>query len=420
MILFWVLCAALLLVAALFVALPLWRSKASSDNEVLRDVANLEILRDQATELEVDLRDGLLTQEAYEQGNKELQSRLIEEVKISEQPATRPPRNPARVLAIVLAVALPLFSVLVYLAVGNTDALYPQEAIVADADGVIHSEEALQRLEKKVKRVSNDPKDWWMLGRTYTELKRYSEAAAAYEHLVNLVPNEPQLWADYADVYAMAHGQTLQNDQVTKLINKALELDPNNITALALSGSAAMENKDYATAITRWQTLVDQLGPGSPDIEVYRGGIKQASMLLAAQPGGKEALAKLSAGKAPEKTAANSAAAISGNVSLSPKLAGKVSPNDTVFVLARAERGPPMPLAVLRKQVKDLPLKFTLDDSMAMQPQLKLSGFPQVVVVARVSKSGTPMAQSGDLQGLTGAIKPGVKGLNVVIDTVVP
>ena len=78
------------------------------------------------------------------------------------------------------------------------------------------------------------------------------------------MPNEPQLWANYADVYAMAHGQTLQNDEVTKLIDKALELDPNNITALALSGSAAMERGDYATAITRWQTLIDQLGAGFP------------------------------------------------------------------------------------------------------------------------------------------------------------
>lgn len=419
MILFWTLCAALLLLAVLFVALPLWR-KASSDNDVLRDTANLGILRDQATELEVDLRNGLLTQEAYEQGKNELQTRLIEEVKITEQPAARPPRHPAKVLAIVLAVLLPLFSVLVYSVVGNTDALSPQEAIVADADGVIHSDEELQRLEKKVKRLSKDPKDWWMLARTYTELKRYSEASAAYEHLVNMVPNEPQLWANYADVYAMAHGQTLQNEEVTKLINKALELDSNNITALALSGSAAMERRDYATAITRWQALIDQLEPGSADIEVYRGGLKQASLLLAAQPGGKAILAKLSAGKAPEKTAENSAAAITGNVSLSPALAGKVAPTDTVFILARAAQGPKMPLAVLRKQVKDLPLKFTLDDSMAMQPQLRLSGFQQVVVVARVSKSGTPMAQSGDLQGLTGTIKPGAKGLHVVIDTVMP
>ena len=418
MTLFWTLCAVLLLVATLIVALPLWR-KASSNNDVLRDAANLGILRDQATELEVDLRNGLLTQDAYEQGKSELQSRLMEEVKITEQPA-RPPRNPAKVLAIVLAVMLPLFSVLLYLTLGNTDALTPQEAIVADAEGIIHSEEALQRLEKKVLRLAKNPTDWWMLARSYTELKRFPEAVKAYEHLVVLVPNEAQLWANYADVYAMAHGQTLQGEEVAKLLNKALELDANNTTALAMSGSAAMESGDYAAAITHWQALIDQLEPGSPDIQIYRGGIKQASVLLVAQPGGKEKLAQLTSGKAPEKTAANSVAAISGKVSLSPALAGKVASTDTVFILARAAQGPKMPLAVLRKQVKDLPFKFTLDDSMAMQPQLKLSGFEQVVVVARVSKSGTPMAQSGDLQGLTGAIKPGIKGLNIVIDSVMP
>jgi cytochrome c-type biogenesis protein CcmH len=418
MILFWTLCAAMLLVAVLFIALPLWR-KAQSDNDVLRDAANLGVLRDQATELETDLHNGLLTQDAYEQGKSELQSRLIEEVKITEQPA-RPPRNPAKVLAIVLAVMLPLFSVLLYLTLGNTDALSPQEMIMADANGIIHSEEGLQMLEKKVKRLPKNPNDWWTLAQSYTELKRYEDAVRAYEHLVVLAPNEAQLWANYADVYAMAHGQTLQNDEVTKLLAKALEIDANNPTALALSGSAAMERGDYVGAITSWQRLVDLAPPGSQDAQMYLGGIKRARELLAAQPGGKEKLEKLSTGKAPEKAAANSAAAITGKVSLSPALAGKVAPTDIVFILARAAQGPKMPLAVLRKQVKDLPLKFTLDDSMAMQPQLKLSGFDQVVVVARVSKSGTPMSQSGDLQGLTGAVKPGIKGLNIVIDSVVP
>ncbi|MBI3480567.1 MAG: c-type cytochrome biogenesis protein CcmI [Nitrosomonadales bacterium] len=419
MTLFWIICAAMLLVAVLFVALPLWRN-AASNNDVLRDAANLGILRDQSTELEVDLRNGLLTQEAYEQGKRELQVRLMEEVKTTGQPAAKPPRNPAKVLAIVLAVLLPLASVPIYLTLGNTDALMPQEPIVADADGVVHSEEALQRLEKKVKRLAKNPNDWWMLARTYTEQKRYPEALKAYERLVNLVPNEAQIWANYADVYAMGHGQTLQGPEVTKLLNKALELDANNTTALALSGSAAMERADYVTAIVRWQALISQLEPGSQDVEVYRGGIKQASVLLAAQPGGKEKLTQLAAGKAPEQAIASTATAITGKVALSPALAGKVKPTDIVFILARAAEGPKMPLAVLRKQVKDLPLKFTLDDSMAMQPQLKLSGFPQVVVVARVSKSGTPMGQSGDLQGLTEAIKPGTKDLNVMIDTVMP
>lgn len=110
---------------------------------------------------------------------------------------------------------------------------------------------------------------------------------------------------------------------------------------------------------------------------------------------------------------------VSGTVSLSPALASKVSPTDTVFILARAAQGPRMPLAVLRKQVKDLPLQFTLDDSMAMQPQMKLSGFDQVIVAARVSRSGMAMTQPGDLEGLSAAIKPGASNLNIVIDAVV-
>lgn len=418
MILFWILCAALLLVAVLFVVLPLWR-KSSSNNDVLRDAANLDILRDQATELEVDLHNGLLTQEAYDQGRGELQSRLLDEVKITEQPAAKAPRSPARVLAIVMAVLLPLGSVSLYLTLGNIDAISPQNMIVADAEGVVHSAEGLKKLEDKVKRGSNDPSDWWMLARTYTEQKRFSDASNAYGRLVVLVPNEAQLWANYADVYAMANGQTLQNDEVSKMISKSLELDPSNNTALALAGSAAMERGDYVTAITRWQALIDQLGPGTADGEVYVGGLKRAAELLVKQPGGKKKLAQLTL-KASAKVASDSATAITGMVSLSSTLAGKVSPDDTVFILARAAQGPKMPLAVMRKQVKDLPLKFTLDDSMAMQPQLKLSGFAQVVVVARVSKSGSPISQAGDLQGMTSTIKPGAKGLNIVIDTVMP
>jgi cytochrome c-type biogenesis protein CcmH len=418
MTLFWILCAAMLLVAMLFIAFPLWR-KASANNDVLRDAANLGILRDQSAELEIDLRNGLLTPEAYEQGKHELQARLLEEVKITEQPV-KPPRNPAKTLAIALAILLPLFSVPLYLTIGNPDAVLPQQPIVADADGIIRSEDALQSLEKKLKRMPRNPDDWWTLARSYTELKRFPEAVKAYEHLVNLVPGEAQLWANYADVYAMAHGQTLQNEEVAKLLGKALELDASNMTALALSGSAAMERGDYAAAIENWQKLTSQVQPGSQDAQMFNNGIQRARELLLAQPGGREKLARLSSGNAPATAAANPAAAITGTASLSRALAGKVSPDDTVFILARAAQGPKMPLAVLRKQVKDLPLKFTLDDSMAMQPQLRLSGFEQVVVVARVSKSGTPMAQSGDLQGLSGAIKPGAKGLKIVIDAVVP
>ena len=425
MILFWILSAALLLVAIFFIAVPLWRKSASS-NDVLRDAANLGVLRDQSAELEVDLRNGLLTQEAYEEGKRELQARLLEEVKTTGQ-AAMPPRSPAKVLAIVLSVLLPVFSVSLYLAIGSPEAMLPQEQREAAVDDIIRTEEGLQKLASKLEKNPEDPNGWYMLARSYIEMKRYAEGAKAYEELVKLVPDEAQLWANYADVFAMAHGKTLQGEEVTRLLERALALDPNNITALALSGSAGMERGDYVVALTNWQKLYGLLHPGSQDAQRFKVSIQRARDLLAAQPGGKKKLAQLPFSEAPQQAvaavnpaAANPAAAITGKVALSSALAGKASPNDTVFILARAAQGPKIPLAVFRKQVKDLPMEFTLDDSMAMRPEMKLSGFDQIVVVARVSKSGTPTAQAGDLEGLTAAIRPGTKGLNIVIDSVVP
>jgi len=419
MTLFWTISAALLLLAIIFLMVPLWR-KSTSSNDVLRDVANLGILRDQSEELEIDLRNGLLTQEAYEQGKLELQTRLLEEVKTTGQPVVKIPRNPNKVLAIVLAVALPLFAIPTYLTVGNTKAMLPLEQQNAAPDtGPVRTEEGLQELISELED-NPDPNSWYRLASSYIEMNRYEEGAKAYEELLKLVPDEAQLWANYADVYAMAHGKTLQGPEVAKMLETALDLDPNNITALALSGSVGMERGDYVVALENWQKLFGLLPPGSRDAETFKVSIERARSLLAAQPGGEEKLAKMPFDPSTQQASGDTAAAITGKVTLSSSLLDKASPNDTVFILARAAQGPKMPLAVFRKQVKDLPMEFMLDDTMAMRPELKLSGFDQVVVVARVSKSGTPMAQSGDLEGLSSAIKPGTKDLQVVIDKVVP
>lgn len=415
---FWIYCAVLLIVALPFVVWPLWHKK-DANNDVLRDAANLEILRDQASELEADLNNSLLTQESFEQGRRELQVRLLDEVKTTDAPAVAP-RNPARILAIVLALLIPLGSVLLYLQIGNFKALQPQQQQGEGAEGfgVLRSEAALQELEAKLVKLPENPDGWLMLARSYTELQRYADAVRAYAQLVKLVPNESQLWTNYADAMAMNNNQSLLGEP-TRFINKALALDPENTTALALAGSSDMERGDYIAAITHWQKLVSLLPPDYPQIQMIHDGINQAREYLSQQKGGREMLAKLPAANAPEKAAANQAQAISGKVTLSPALLAKAAPTDFVFILARAAEGPKMPLAVIRKQVKDLPLEFTLDDSMAMQPQLKLSGFDKVVVLARVSKSGTPMAQAGDLEGTAGIVKPGTRGLNITIDSTV-
>lgn len=420
--LFFIICAVLLLVALPFVVLPLWR-KTGDHNDVLRDTANLEILRDQSSELEADLGNGLLTQEAYEQGKRELQARLLEEVKTTDAPVSVP-RNPAKILALLLAVLLPVASVLLYVKIGNIKALLPQEQnAAADSFGVIRSEAVLQELEKKLEKQPENPDGWWLLASSYKEMKRYSDAVRAYQQLLKLVPNEAQLWANYADAYAMNNNRSLLGEP-TKFLDKALELDSNNTMALALSGSAAMERGDYVVAITNWTKLVDLLPSDNSELQMFRDGIQQAREFLAKQKGGKEKLAQLSPDKTSKKPAADPASTdpvstITGKVSISPALAGKAAQTDILFIFARPAQGQKMPIVVLRKQVKDLPLQFTLDDSIALQPQVKLSGFDQVVVTARVSKSGDAVAQPGDLQGSSDAIKPGTNGLSIVIDSVV-
>jgi len=423
---FWIMCAVLVAIALLFIVLPLWRTAVRKD-EVQRDDVNLEILRDQVSEMDADLRNGLLTQELYEQGKEEIQARLVEEVGTSQQ-KTAPAKN-SKNLAIVLTVLLPLFSIPLYLYLGNHYAALPVgEKIELDSSGLIGSEVGIMALEKQLSRHGDNPNSWYMLANSYVSIQKYPEALKAYEQLVKLVPDEAQIWASYADVYGMANGRTLKSDVVAGFLDKALALDPTNMSTLALAGSAAMERKDYIQAITFWQKMMLQIPPGSPNAIRFNGSIQSALDLLAAQPDGAEKLAELERRQmqaeadlqAERLAASNPAAAVSGKVSLSPSLEGKVKPSDTIFILARAAEGPKMPLAAFRKQVKDLPMEFTLDDSMAMQPQMKISGFNQVVVVARVSKSGTPMAQSGDLEGKTEIIEPGTKGLDIVIDTVVP
>ncbi|HET7833668.1 MAG TPA: c-type cytochrome biogenesis protein CcmI [Gallionella sp.] len=409
---FWIIGALLMVVAMLFVALPLWRSSVKS-NDVLRDAANLEILRDQSAELEADLRNGLLTQEAYEQGKLELQKRLVDEVKVTSQSGGVVSSNPAKRLAIILALVLPIFSVLLYLKVGNPNAML----IGGHGGAAMNMDVMVEELEKKVAQQPDNPNNVVLLARTYAGLKRYPDAVRAYQKLVELVPNEAQVWTEYAEALGMQNGRTLKGEP-TKLLDKALELDSNNLWALGLAGTAAMEREDYVMAVTYWQKLLSLLPPDNPDIQSVRNDVQHARDLLAQQPGGKEKLAKLPAVKAPELPANAAAAAITGKVSLSPALAGKVAPTDVVFILARAAQGPKMPLAVMRKQVSELPFEFKLDDSMAMQQQMKLSNFDQVVVVARVSKSGTPMAQPGDLEGKVNA-KTGSKDLEITIDTVV-
>jgi len=205
----------------------------------------------------------------------------------------------------------------------------------------------------------------------------------------------------------MAQGRTLQGEP-EKIILRALAIDPDNVKALLLAGTAAFNRNDPRAAIRHWERALGVLPKESDMIQGVQASIAQARS-LAGSPREKAQVAK------PARTQGGSR--VSGVVRLAPELAGKVAPGDTVFIFARATEGPRMPLAILRKRGSDLPAEFTLDDSMAMAPQMKLSAFPRVIIGARVSKSANANPQPGDLQGLSAAVKVGAKSVSVVIDT---
>lgn len=418
MTLFWILCTALVALGIAFIVYPLWRG-APKRNDVARDAANLEILRDQIAEMDADLKNGLLTPELYEQGRRELETRVLEEVVPAGEQA--PAGSPNKTLAIVLAVLLPIMSVGIYLVVGDVGALSPANPHAGmSAGGEVRTDTGISALEKRVEENDQDGEALVMLARSYMEVDRFADSAKVYAKLVKLIPDEAWVWADYADAQAMAFGQTLRG-KPTEFINKALQLDPNHMKGLALAGSAAMERGDFADAIKHWDKLLKQLPPGSEDAMAIQGGINEARQLLSHMKSGGKNAPMLEQIAPPEQTAPAAAGKerITGRVTLDAALQGKYSPDDTLFVLARAAEGPKMPLAIVRMRVADLPLDFELDDSMAMAPQMTLSAFDQVVIVGRISKSGTAMPQSGDAEGFSVTVKPGTKNVKLKIDRVV-
>ena len=270
-------------------------------------------------------------------------------------------------------------------------------------------------LAQRLKSSPDDVEGWGMLARSYYALGRFGEAADAYSHLLKLVPDNADLLADYAYTLGMSLNNSLQGEP-EKIIARALAADPKHIKALALSGSAAFERRDYQAAVTQWKKILVLVPAESEIARSTTGSISEAQALAggpATTPAPATAASTASMATAPIAAATE----VAGTVELDAALRSKVADTDTVFIFARAAQGPPFPLAVLRKQVKDLPTSFVLDDSMSMVPSAKLSGFPMVVVGARISMSGSATPGSGDFEGVSEPVRPGAKGLKIRIDS---
>lgn len=404
-----ILASALLVLVVLGILLPpLWRTPKPAKT-VNRGEANLDIFRDQMRELERDHDEGILTDADLKQAKSELQRRLLDEV----HPETVPQaKSGGRQTALALLIALPLAATAGYLILGNPQALDPTQTQTQTQIGPQQIEAMLGKLVEKLKQNPDDTKGWVMLARSYKVLGRFSESAEAYSHGGALVDADPSLLADYAEVLAQANGGSLAG-QPDKLLSRALEIDPNEPQALFLAGAAASERRDFSAVARYWERLLQQLEPGSEEAQSLELAVAKARE-IDAQSGGKPP------GITTTGPNAIPAESISGVVTISSKIAAQAKPGDLLFVFARAEEGSRMPLAVVRAQLADLPLKFRFDDSMALPGGKKISGFKTVSVEARVAKAGKAQSSSGDLFGSIKGVKPGSKNIKLVIDQIQP
>ncbi len=406
MIAFWIAAA---IVVALALSLLLRPAFARRAEGFTRSELNLSVYRDQLRELEADLRSGTVAQEDYDRARRELEKRLLEEV--DEKPGRAAPSSgkPARLrwFGVAAGIAVPLLALAIYAATGNPAALDPAKRQEVGAKEI---EAMVQTLADRLAQNPDDVEGWKMLGKSYAVMGRFAEATKAYSKAVMLTPRDPQLLADLADSLAMARGQKMTGEP-EELVLRALQLDPKNPKALALAGTAAYERADYRAAVGYWERMLPLVAEGSEDRRIIQANIDEARARSSAAP------EKAQAKKKPGDKKQAGLASLGGRVTISPGLAAKVKPDDTLYIFARAAEGPPMPLAILRSRAGALPLKFKLDDSSSMNAQTKLSDVGRVVVVARVSKSGNAVPQAGDLQGTSGPVANNAQGLHIVIDT---
>lgn len=421
---FWSIVSAMTLCVLGLLLRPLLKRTSAATSEQEK---TLPVYRQQFSELEQDRAEGLLTDEQYQTAKNELERRVLEETGPTDVPAAVGGGFVnLRFVALSLAMIIPAASGVLYWTLGNPAAMtHPTVAASSQGGSGNDSQMAdslnglIEQLRAKLEQNPNDGVGWGLLARSYMAMERYADAVPIFEKATKLDPNNASLLADYADALGVHQGRKLDGRPET-LIQKALKLDPHNVKALMLAGTIAYNRKDFAKAAKDWedahaylppddQESADQLKASIAEAKRHLGGGPSMNMLVANPPMEQAKPAK-PAGQSGQSRA------ITGKVVLGPSFANKASLPDTLFVFAKDVAGPPMPVSIVRASKKDLPFTFRLDDSTSPMPSRKLSDIDTVVIVARLSKSGKAMPESGDLEGMSPPVKPGAENITIVID----
>jgi len=407
------------LAAIVMVVWPFLRRPASADFSRLQ--LNTAIYRDQLVELERDRSEGAVSQADYEQAQTELQRRMLEDTAGESASAKKgdqaAPPPVSRVLPIVLGAFLLIGGALGYMALGNPMAINPP-AQDGHATGDAEIQRMVADMAAKLEKEPENYNGWAMLGRSYKFMNRHAEAARAYARTGPMLDTSAELLVDYADSLAAAkQGFT---PEVLALLDKALKLEPTNLQGLWLRGTAFYEEGRYDKAIADWQGLLNGLPPESEEARVIKANIEEARDLQGKSgKSGKVGADKTapSATSTAPTTAAASKASVTGRVEVAAHLTAKVPAGATLMVIARPADGSRMPIGVFIEK-GSLPANFTLDDAIAMSADNPISKHQELLVEARLSRSGQAMAEPGDLYSAPLKVKLGTKNVRLKIDQV--
>lgn len=372
--------------------------------------ANASVYKAQILDLDREHESGHISDAEWQQSRDELSVRLLEDTSAVDDPVAKK-EKPALWTAVVLAIALPVSAMGMYMWLGEPEALNPLALKSNDKVDQQELSKMADNLAKKLEEKPDNLQGWVMLGRTYRSLEKFEASLKAYDRALKLTADD-DLRIERVEVLAMQRQGNFEGEP-WDIILDILQKDPQHYAALLMAGSASYAHEKYADALSYWQKARKPLASDNPDVPGLDEAIASVQQKLGITP---NAVASQSVKAMPS----NAALSVSGRVTLSANLKGKTQPSDAVFIYATPANGERMPLAIYKTTVANLPLSFTLDDSTAMSPERKLSGAGEVFVKVRVSKSGNAMPQSGDLLGSIGPVKVGAKGLQVEIKDQLP
>jgi cytochrome c-type biogenesis protein CcmH len=430
-VLFLLIVSVLVLIAFLIVLPPLWRippappfskrgekdplpplAKGGWGGFAGQDQRNIAIARQRLAELKEQLQVGALTQALYDEQLVELEQALSDDLDIDSHVNEAPSQG--RWIALVLVLAIPFVAGSLYWTLGNYQSLTQENQTAAANQAVPELEKMKSMVAGLAERLKEQPDDamgWTMLGRSYKYLQQYPQAVDAFEHAYKLIGEQPEIMLLYADALAFSNNEQLAG-KPSELVFKALAMEPNNVTGLWLGGMAKAQAGDFAAAMDLWTKLEAQLPQGS---EAQREIQVLLAKLATQMPEGATQAEAKPVQPVATLPPSSAVASLDVQVSLAPELQKSANPGDTVFIYAQALSGPKMPLAIVRKQVSELPLTVNLTDAMAMMPTMKLSNFEQVKLLARISKSGDAMQQPGDLIGIIEQVALTDKSLKKIV-----